>query len=511
MKPFRIHGKLAALAWLSAIPVTIQAEVTPAGLLFEEKFDAPAAATSFDGDARPIDFGRLESETTGQCAQLDSAKDINGDGQHAGAVKFGVTGLQGSEGKWFRFSFRGLPGKDFQVKDDGDLEMRVRFFSGTKPLDGVVKELYPSIKADRRDIEKNGDLAKYGSSAWTAYAFDFLLPFNDIDNVELSVSFRNGEGKAPYGSFFVDDVKLERIAAQPTAVEAKSASPLPIDKSALLPIGGRWFYLPDRTDATVAVPRHYDSSNLDRLVYQTGEILETPFAVNRGAWLRKGFKDSRGQIVREDEWLNNTLQVDFTQDQMVVHSLDIPNHPTGVFPGYLGNRSYIQEQNVVAYLPLNPRRNPNAKAMTDRDANGALPMGPTGIAVNGVVFYNPFDAQMNEAVNIMDRCCGHPDPANRYHYHKYPVCSRSPFEDKGETHSPLIGWAYDGFPVYGPYEGHGEMAMNSQTNPLNDFNIHYDEARGWHYHVTPGKFPYIIGGYWGEVDRRNTWRPGPPR
>src|SRR5205085_1646331 len=102
-------------------------------------------------------------------------------------------------------------------------------------------------------------------------------------------------------------------------------------------------------------------------------------------------------------------------------------------------------------------------------------MGPTGIAVNGVVFYNPFDAQMNEAVNIMDRCCGHPDPGNRYHYHKYPVCSRSPFEDKGKTHSPLIGWANDGFPVYGPYEGNGEMAMDSKTNPLNAFNIHYDE------------------------------------
>ena len=32
---------------------------------------------------------------------------------------------------------------------------------------------------------------------------------------------------------------------------------------------------------------------------------------------------------------------------------------------------------------------------------------------------------------------------------------------------------------------------------------------GWHYHVTPGKFPYIIGGYYGEVDRRG--RRGPPR
>ena len=39
-----------------------------------------------------------------------------------------------------------------------------------------------------------------------------------------------------------------------------------------------------------------------------------------------------------------------------------------------------------------------------------------------------------------------------YHYHKYPVCVKSPFVDEGEEHSPLIGFAFDGFPVYGPYE-----------------------------------------------------------
>ena len=32
---------------------------------------------------------------------------------------------------------------------------------------------------------------------------------------------------------------------------------------------------------------------------------------------------------------------------------------------------------------------------------------------------------------------------------------------------------------------------------LNAFNVHKDAERGWHYHVTPGKFPYIIGGFAG--------------
>jgi hypothetical protein len=37
-------------------------------------------------------------------------------------------------------------------------------------------------------------------------------------------------------------------------------------------------------------------------------------------------------------------------------------------------------------------------------------------------------------------------------------------------------------------------------NPLNAFNLHNDPARGPHYHVTPGKYPHIIGGYWGVTE-----------
>ena len=128
----------------------------------------------------------------------------------------------------------------------------------------------------------------------------------------------------------------------------------------------------------------------------------------------------------------------------------------------------------------------------------ALPMGAIGVAINGVVFYNPFDAGMQDASGIMDRCCGHPSPDNRYHYHKYPICVNTPFLDKGDAHSPIIGFAFDGLPIYGPYEAADVMAKDSKDHPLNRFNAHYDKQRGWHYHVTPGQFPYVIGGYFAQ-------------
>ena len=52
------------------------------------------------------------------------------------------------------------------------------------------------------------------------------------------------------------------------------------------------------------------------------------------------------------------------------------------------------------------------------------------------------------------------------------------------------------------------MDKDDAKHPLNACNIHFDEERGWHYHATPGKFPYIIGGFYGEVERRGG-RRGP--
>ena len=76
----------------------------------------------------------------------------------------------------------------------------------------------------------------------------------------------------------------------------------------------------------------------------------------------------------------------------------------------------------------------------------------------------------------------------------------TPWVDDGGGHSPLIGFAFDGFPVYGPYESAGRLAKDDKDHPLNAFNLHEDPARGPHYHVTPGRFPHIIGGYWGILE-----------
>ncbi len=327
--------------------------------------------------------------------------------------------------------------------------------------------------------------------------------------MKLVVSFGNGEADRPLASeFLVSDFSLLRISPEPAGSPATEPSDVQ-PRGTPIAIGGRWFY--DAGPGETRVPSEFDSTNAERLLYRdTG--WSAPFAAEMSAWLRAGDKDLGGTIVTADKLVPDNVTVRFDATSMIIHSHGLPNHPTGKFPQEeSGNPNFIQEKDETFYIPLNPRQNPGHEATARDNSNHALPMGPIGVAVNGVVFFNPFDANSQDATDLMDRCCGHPSPDNLYHYHKYPICLNSPWSDNGEQHSPLIGWAFDGFPIYGPYASAGVMAKDvTGAYALNEFNIHFDADRGWHYQVTPGKFPYIIGGYWGYVDQRDVDHRGPP-
>jgi len=184
---------------------------------------------------------------------------------------------------------------------------------------------------------------------------------------------------------------------------------------------------------------------------------------------------------------------------LVIESQGWPNHPTATFPNS-GNPNTIRVQQFTFRLPLEPRK---------ADAITRLPMGPIGVALNGVVFFNPFEQGGMNAVEgysevWLDSCCGHPQETGVYHYHKYPTCVKSPFADDGTGHSPVIGFAFDGFPIHGPYESQGVMARDlTDAVALDVCNGHEDATRGYHYHVTPGRFPYVIGGYRGVPEPAN--------
>jgi len=189
----------------------------------------------------------------------------------------------------------------------------------------------------------------------------------------------------------------------------------------------------------------------------------------------------------------SNVKVELTDSEMIVHSNGLPDHSTGTFPN-AKNPNSIKEQNYTFHIPRNP-----VYSMTITQ----LPMGPIGVAINGVPFYNPFNRQHQDATKyeILDDCCGHPDQLGRYHYHIYPKCLHTSFVDPKGEHSPLIGYAFDGFPIYGPNGENGEAPKD-----LDECNGHTDPVRGYHYHVTK-TFPYILGAYHGVVDKSNFDHP----
>jgi YHYH protein len=186
---------------------------------------------------------------------------------------------------------------------------------------------------------------------------------------------------------------------------------------------------------------------------------------------------------------NDNVKITFTDEHMIVESDGIPNHETGKFPN-ADNPNRILKQSYRFFIPLKPK-------LADKPTK--TPMGPIGVAINGIPFYNQFNKEGQDAVKaeVFDSCCGHPDPKGAYHYHKYPVCVKSPFKNEADKHSPLIGYAFDGFAIYGPNGENGKPPAD-----LDECNGHSDKERGYHYHVTE-KAPYIIGAYKGVVEEKN--------
>ncbi len=421
---------------------------------------------------------------------------------NSGSVSQLVTGIDQRKGKWVKFTFRGRPEDGFAVDND-KLYIRMDFLAkgGKNPMDTAERLIYREVLKDRADFAINGNSLKNGASVWRTYEFEELLPFVEVDSVRLTVGFSNGAASADkYTSFFVDDFELvQGETSTDGRLEPTSKPAEPAVKGAEVKLGGLWSYIA-LSNEKVTYPLVVNYKNSKQLLYRSSSI----FAGTMNSVMKEGFMDYDRKVVTQASLVLDNLVITFPGNGTVqVDSKNIPNHPTARFPDNYGtqgyNPSYIGEQRVRMTFPVDPKRNDKAIAMTDRNANRALNMGPTGFAVNGVVFYNPFDAGMDDASRIMDRCCGHPSPDLMYHYHKYPICVNTPFVDKGQGHSPVIGFGQDGFPVYGPYESDEVMAKDLTTNKLNDFNAHYDEKRGFHYHATPGKFPYMLGGYMGTV------------
>lgn len=183
-----------------------------------------------------------------------------------------------------------------------------------------------------------------------------------------------------------------------------------------------------------------------------------------------------------DAALANCQSIKYSATSVYVATNGIPTYVTGPFLD--NNPSLATAQNAIFKLPLNPVQNTgtptattggniglfiNGVALFDyRDgvswsnASQALKGGPSGGTGDGV--WNR-DAIVAERAGF-DCAKAHPAMGN-YHHHQNPsafsldlkvisnVCNLYAADGlyaiDSTKHSPLIGFAYDGFPIYGAY------------------------------------------------------------
>lgn len=154
----------------------------------------------------------------------------------------------------------------------------------------------------------------------------------------------------------------------------------------------------------------------------------------------------------------------------------------GTNPSFAINPNRIATSNLTFRIPMNPAVSASPQA---------TPLGPIGISLNGVPFYNQYAAggtPLTNEVNSFDQYNGHPQQMGGYHYHVEPTYLTTQYGKH-----VLLGFLLDGFPVYGPLENNATItnadldAYHGHTHATADF------PNGiYHYHFTTAA-PYLNG------------------
>lgn len=243
--------------------------------------------------------------------------------------------------------------------------------------------------------------------------------------------------------------------------------------------------------------------------------------------------------------LVNCQAVQYSTNWVYVSTKGIPAYPTGPFLD--GNPSQAQNQNAIFKFSLNPVQNTG----TPTNTTG----GNIGVFINGVALFDYRDgvswrSSTNSLAggplggmgdNVWNRdavvaerggfdCAkGHPAMGN-YHHHQNPsafdldinvistICnlydSEGLYVIDATEHSPLLGFAYDGFPIYGAYgyantDGTGGIVRIKSGYQLRNITVRTHYADGTNVTDGPAVSTTYPLGYFRE-DYEYVSHPGQP-
>lgn len=123
--------------------------------------------------------------------------------------------------------------------------------------------------------------------------------------------------------------------------------------------------------------------------------------------------------------------------------------------------------------------------------------GPIGVAINGVPIFNPCKqggctppgGGDTKVLGELDNCNGHAGRADDYHYHAAPTCLMAgQSANYWDTHP--IGWALDGFAIFGFNDPNGATAARDGICGGNT-TLNSNAPAGYAYHVSLNS-PYVM-------------------
>ncbi len=223
------------------------------------------------------------------------------------------------------------------------------------------------------------------------------------------------------------------------------------------------------------------------------------------------------------DW-DSELKITLTNTKRVFKGNGLPSTPTGTFPIQHDTAAYQYYKGApavgykdAAEIPIKPWNLSISLPRYPKIARHPYCLGPkitTGIALSGATYHVELAGYNQKsvvdpnspvgdpnAVFPLDRCFGHPY-LSQYHYHgpSWACFDMIPSLRKAllnkHAQSPLLGYALDGFGIYGPRGAGGRMLTNKDLDECHGTTskVWWDGRYvGMYHYVLTAQFPYSIG------------------
>ena len=215
---------------------------------------------------------------------------------------------------------------------------------------------------------------------------------------------------------------------------------------------------------------------LNSVVFYAASAANTPKSV------------ATSSAIKGAKW-NPTVKLTYSKSSVLMQPTGIPNHARDAYYA-VPNAGVVVPDATTANIIKDPTKAQtyNFTILTTPKYSSKVTntsLGSIGVMISGAVLYNPFEgdgktvAMANNftitdasgiTASFVDKCSGHPTPnIGAYHYHGLPSCITAKV-DKVSGPSHIIGFALDGFPIYGDRDAKGKQVTAKNLDKCNGIN-----------------------------------------